>query len=252
MHTDRERTSLLPVCALVLLAVVGCTEPDRGDSSSSETAATSPSSSPSAADSGSATSAPSGMQEPGASMSDDDIRDAVESNDPTRPQTFQETLDPYWRSLNLDGDPPEVLPVRSVTLAEANDVHFECMAEQGFPSVTDQHGQQAIEFSKDQAEAMKLSQYVCYARYPLEDKYFEPYSVDQLRAIYDWNRAEVTQCLRDQGVEASSPPSFETFVERYALTGREHWTATEGLDLMTLEELCPETPPDDRLYGAGD
>ena len=58
-------------------------------------------------------------------MSDDDIRDAVESNDPTRPQTFQETLDPYWRSLNLDGDPPEVLPVRSVTLAEANDVHFE-------------------------------------------------------------------------------------------------------------------------------
>lgn len=193
-----------------------------------------------------------GATESDAAWSDAGIRAAVQANDPSRPQTFQDTLDPYWRSLNLEGEPPEVVPVRTVTLDEADDALVECMAEQGFPSVVDQHGQRGIEFSRDQAEAVKLSQYVCYARYPLEDKYYEPYSVDQLRAIYDWNRTEVTECLREQGVEASSPPSFEAFAERYALTGREHWTATEGIDLMSLEELCSETPPDGVLYGAGE
>lgn len=235
------------VAIIASLTLTGCAGDAIGDRTT-ETLATTPSAT--APEDSLTTSPTGGSAQAGTSLSDSDIRAAVQENDPSRPQNFQDTLDPYWQSLNLGGDPPEVTPVRTVTLQEANDAHFECMAEQGFPSVTDQHGQQAIEFSKDQAESMKLSQYVCYARHPLEDKYYEPYSVDQLRIIYDWNKTEVTECLRNQGVEASSPPSFEAFAERYALTGREHWTATEGVDLMSLEELCPETPPDDLLYGS--
>lgn len=241
-----KRFFMPSVVIIACLALTGCAE-DTIHERTTDTLATTPSIT--AAEDSQTASATGRSAEDGASLSDSDIQAAIQANDPSRPQSFQDTLDPYWQSLNLDGDPPVVTPVRTVTLQEANGTHFECMAEQGFPSVTDQHGQQAIEFSKDQAESMKLSQYICYARYPLEDKYYEPYSVDQLRIIYDWNKTEVTECLRNQGVEASTPPSFEAFAERYALTGREHWTATEGVDLMSLEELCPETPPDDLLYG---
>lgn len=241
-----KRLFMPSVVIIACLSLTGCAE-DANPEGATDALATSP---PITAAEDSQTASATGRSaEDGPSLSDSEIQAAVQANDPSRPQNFQDTLDPYWRSLNLDGDPPVVTPVRTVTLEEANDTHFECMAEQGFPSVTDQHGQQAIEFSEDQAESMKLSQYICYARYPLEDKYYEPYSVAQLRTIYDWNKTKVTECLRNQGVEASTPPSFEAFAERYALTGREHWTATEGVNLMSLKELCPETPPDDLLYG---
>lgn len=246
----QTRTAL----AVVLLSgLAACTGEVTGDTSNA-TVAASPTA-PTAQDASPAPASTAAPTQGDTSLSDADLRAAVEVNNPSRPHNFQDTLDPFWRSLNLEGEPPEVLPVRTVTVDEANEAYVECMAEQGFPSHVDQHGQEGIEFSMDQFEAMKLAQYVCYARYPLQDRYYEPYSVDQLRAIYDWNRTEVTQCLRDRGLEASTPPSFEAFAERYALTGREYWTATEGVDptsLMSMGELCAETPPDDLLYGDGE
>lgn len=57
---------------------------------------------------------------------------------------------------------------------------------------------------------------------------------------------------RAAGVTAPEPPCFETFVARYAATGYEHWSPYgETLDLPPDREMerCPDTPPDEVLYG---
>lgn len=183
-------------------------------------------------------------------MTDEELTEALGATR-AAPRAFEDTLDDYWESTRLPGEKPEVEPIRVVSMSEANDAYFDCMEAQGFPSQLDDYGQRGIQFSAEQHDAMKHAGYVCYASYPLDGKYYEPYSVEQLQAVYEWNITVTSDCLREQGVEPSEPPTFESFVAEYAQTGREYWTASTDTDLSAVEEPCPETPPDDVLYPPG-
>lgn len=178
------------------------------------------------------------------------------SGAPWRPTTANEALDAYWESLELPGEPPDVEVVRAVSIDEFNDIYHECMAEQGFPSTVDQFGQVGIESDLAQEDDLNRAGYVCQAQYPLDEKYYAPYTDEQLQVIYDWRVRETIPCLEQQGATVPPAPSFDVFAAEYASTGYVLWSPSTadgsifpaGADPDTARAACPDIPPDSLLY----
>lgn len=201
---------------------------------------------------------PSGTAYPDTAMTEEDLTSALDRLPHGPPRSADEALRGYWQSLRLDGDPPEVAVVRTVRPDEVDAAVQECLAEQGFASTDDGQGQVGIEFGADQHDALKLADYVCHARYPIDDLYLQPFSVEQLRTIYDWMVDETLPCMVADGVTPPQPPSFETFVARYAKMGYELWSPHQEVepppalrDRSGVLSWCPDRPPDEVLYGTG-
>ena len=175
---------------------------------------------------------------------------------PPRPTTAAEALQHSWDGLGLPGRPPDVDVVRVISPDEWEEVYYPCMEAQGFPSHTDQFGQVGIEFEREQHDDLKLAGYVCEARYPLDDKYYEPFDSQQLRLIYDWRVGTTTPCLESFGGVVPPAPSFEVFAAEYESTGYVLWspisdpglTLPEDADMDAVLAACPESPPEDVLY----
>lgn len=136
------------------------------------------------------------------------------------------------------------------------EVRLACMADQGFPSTVDEWGQEGIPFELGHEDDLARADYVCAAMYPVEEKYLRPFSLHQLRLLYDWRVEQTVPCLRADGVEVPEPPSFETFVGEYAATGYRHWSPRSTVELPPeietgpgFADWCPDTPPQDVLYG---
>ncbi|RIK14697.1 MAG: hypothetical protein DCC50_10430 [Acidobacteria bacterium] len=141
-------------------------------------------------------------------------------------------------------------------LEEYDEVRLACMAEQGFPSTVDQWEQEGIPFEVGHEDDLARANYVCTAMYPVDEKYLRPFSLHQLRLLYDWRVEQTVPCMRADGVEVPEPPSFETFVGEYAATGYRHWSPRSAVELPSeieadpgFADWCPDTPPDDVLYG---
>lgn len=190
------------------------------------------------------------------SMSQEELTRSLQQAPPGPPRSNAEALQQYWEQAGLDGEPPAVQPVRTVDTAEWNTtIQPECMAEQGFPTTEDQHGQAGISFDLSQEDDLKRATYICMAKYPLDEKYLRPYSLSQLRILYDWRVEHTIPCMKSDGVSPPEPPSFETFVAEYAATGYKHWSPHTEVEVppeaqVTLGEStwCPDTPPEDVLY----
>lgn len=188
-------------------------------------------------------------------MSEAELAAALDQVRHGPPRSAEEMLRGYWQSLRLDGDPPKVEVVRTVRPDEVDTALQACMAEQGFPSTEDGQGQVGIQFGADQQDALNVAGYVCHARYPVDDLYLQPFSVSQLRQIYDWIVDETLPCLAADGVSPPQPPSFEIYVARYAQTGHELWSPHQEAeppphvrDRTGVMSWCPDQPPDDVLY----
>ncbi len=155
----------------------------------------------------------------------------------------------YAKFLGLD-DPPEVAPVKYVTL-ETQDAHIKaCMSEQGFEP--DSEG--AYGAPTGQMTVLNTALYVCSASYPLEDKYERPYSIEQKRIIYDYFVGSLVPCLTEHGFTPPEAPSFETFLAT-AGTAEEYnpfQVALATADAETVERVaaeCPLLPPTSELFG---
>lgn len=186
-----------------------------------------------------------------AGMSDAELAAALEAAPPGPPRSNAEMLEQLWEQLRLEGEPPVVEPVRTITVEEWQVVYHDCMAELGFPSTVDQHGQQGISFDRAHEDDMGRASYTCTARYPLDEARMQPFDLAQLRLLYDWRVEETIPCIAAAGITPPEPPSFESFVARYAATGYEHWSPIGEIDMPpdAPEGWCPDTPPDEILYG---
>ena len=154
----------------------------------------------------------------------------------------------YAKFLGLD-DPPEVTPVKYVTL-ETQDAHVNaCMSEQGFePDSEGMYGAPT-----GQMTVLNTTLYVCAASYPLEDKYERPYSIEQKRIIYDYFVGSLVPCLTEHGFTPPEAPSFETFLAT-AGTAEEYlpFRVLAAADAATFERVsaeCPLMPPTEELFG---
>ncbi len=145
---------------------------------------------------------------------------------------------------------PEVDVVRHVDRTEWATVVAECLTEAGFVAWPEPNGLLATNpGGSGQDEAHAIANYVRFVQYPLEEKYTQPFSDEQLRALYLYQTTTLIKCLRDAGVEvAGTVPSNEVFKET-RFTAK-HWspypdmpTANLSSDqIYELELACPETP----------
>jgi hypothetical protein len=180
--------------------------------------------------------------------------------DRTIEQRMRAIADQAWDDLlsqHPDAERPEYRVERMITMDEWGAVIAACMNDLGFTSVKDSGdgGILSGDMHTSQAEAYDIGMYDCQARYPLDPKYSEPLTDDQLSLIYDYNVDELTPCAEALGYEIGPAPSRQQFIETY---DTEPWlplgdiiqsiAATgDGGDIQKLLEACPDVPPN--LYG---
>lgn len=178
----------------------------------------------------------------------------------TMEQRMKLIADQAWDdvlSMHPDAERPEYRVERMITMDEWGAVIAGCMNDLGFTSVKDSGdgGILSGDMNPAQSESYDVGMYDCQARYPLDPKYSEPLTDDQLSLIYDYNVNELTPCAEALGYEIGPAPSRQQFIESYetdpwipladiiqniAATG-------DGGDIEKLLEACPDVPPN--LYG---
>lgn len=140
-------------------------------------------------------------------------------------------------------NPPEVTVIRRVEPEESFALVLACMAENGFP-VDDPH----FTFPEEQYDTMLLVQYTCYARYPIDDIHFEPFSETQIEFIRDYWINEAIPCLADIGYEIEQPPSLPVVIQEWDTP--DSWWPSGAIQKLNLPrnrfdeafEKCPEWP----------
>lgn len=158
-----------------------------------------------------------------------------------------EELRDYAKLLGLN-PAPVVTPERSVSIDEQPTVFASCMRDAGYTVGED--GTYSV--PKSQTSALHVALYTCTARYPLEDRYYQPYTVEQKRIIYDYFAQELVPCLREAGYTPENPPTFETFLAT-AGTADEYnpYVYVPSLadqEMRELQKRCPAMPPNSRLW----
>ncbi len=134
-------------------------------------------------------------------------------------------------------------------------VMVSCLHDEGFPNVqltSDGEGYEASTDSVASGKALAVAEYVCSTQYPVDPKYNQPLNDIQLKKLYQYFKGPLAQCLESHGYSFSTPPSEETFIDRYPSGGG--WDpmneVLESLQDPTrsgeLNQACPHWP--DGLY----
>lgn len=141
-------------------------------------------------------------------------------------------------------DPPAVEVVRVVEPEELQPLVTQCMAEAGF--VADSSG--TYTFPEDQTASLHLNFYICYAKYPIDDRYLQPMTTDQRLYVRTYWIESAIPCLADLGYVIPQPPTEETYLaslgtpDEYIVSGELHEL---GLSQSTIDAAlaeCPEMP----------
>lgn len=157
--------------------------------------------------------------------------------------------------LGID-DPPDVVPVRSVSREEYYRVQQQCLLEQGFRTELNADGDElTVHLADGQAEGYYLADFVCGGMFPLHEAYTTGFDLDQLRVYYEWNSGPLSDCMKSAGYAVSPPPTFETFTAMFD-AGKGMWTpfddVPEELWLSTVTDVahqCELEPADKDVYG---
>lgn len=139
-------------------------------------------------------------------------------------------------------DPPEVEVVRVVHPFDFFDAYEACMIEEGWGP--DANGNYT---TTTQGEALRLSTYVCTARYPKDERYTQPFSEGQQRVIYDYFVSDLIPCLGREGHVIPEPPTWEAF--RDAIGTADEFVPYNFVTASDeLQDACPFYPPRDVLW----
>lgn len=167
--------------------------------------------------------------------------DSTTSTTPVSETTFTTTAD-FVRFIH----PDEWTVVRS-----------QCITDHGWPVTTTPDG--GIEFpdiAEDQQPEMQAAVELCEQMFPVDPRYRQPLTVEQLTFLYNWFLTESIPCLKEQGYSDFDPPSLGVFIDTYDTEG---WSPyrdlnTDQLPSMgswyALQETCPQGPPVDDLFGS--
>lgn len=161
--------------------------------------------------------------------------------------TFEEVLAGAAEMYGIE-DPPKVEPVRQITPAESMDLINECLVERGW---TMSDG--TFTYPDEQDEAFRTDSYICTASYPIRQEYLQPLDDTAWENIYDYWVAKTLPCLRGEGIEATNPPSLETFMATRSWTPDDRHVRQQVEDLVSqgkypsteyvFTTVCPVSPP---------
>lgn len=174
------------------------------------------------------------------------------------PPPSEEDLRELAEQYGLDDPPQDVEFERYISTEEYAAVMVPCLTEQGIPVRALPDGgigfdDIPLELAPLQMEAM----YRCDARFPTHPLFAEPLDNDQLRRLYGYMVEDLLPCLEEEGYATPPPPSVETFIESYSDPEAYVWSPypvedprlEQEAEWARLNEVCPQTPPLEVLYG---
>lgn len=138
-------------------------------------------------------------------------------------------------------------------------VRAECLGEEGWiVEITIDGGIRFPDVTPEQSVEMEAADERCGERFPVDPKYRQPLSQQQLEFLYMWYIEVNIPCLQAEGYTDFDAPSLDTFLEGFA-TGNV-WTPIDDIfddirlqgpnALAALYEACPAGPPVDELYSS--
>lgn len=146
-------------------------------------------------------------------------------------------------------DPPNVEMVRVIELEEWAPVQIACMNEAGFAATLTDDGE-GISWPAltdgSLIENMNLARYVCEVKYPVDPRFYDPLTNDQLRFLYAYRSGELIDCLAAAGYSVSGPPSESVFIESEGVWSPYSDIRVSEGDSGLLQRKCPQNP--DELY----
>lgn len=172
-------------------------------------------------------------------------------------QLYRDRLAQRAEFLGLDDPPTDVGFVQFIRADDYGRVHSECLRGQGFPAEETFDG--GIEFGsvpQEQLDARRAAEYRCHAQYPIHPRYYLPLSEEQIRLTYDYRVEVLAPCLHEQGFDPGEPPTWETFLATFDTQDEWFPYSVVEPDAGTvsweeINELCPQSPPSQDLYGEG-
>lgn len=143
-------------------------------------------------------------------------------------------------------NPPKVERIRWVTPEEAGAAREECLAEAGFPSsngyFTTPTGQES---------AFELAQYICFAKYPTDPKYIQPWGAEQIKAQYSYTVDVLIPCLESHGYPIENVPSEGSFIDSWTTSPFYPFSQippTSNGEMESLDVACPQIMPSTELW----
>lgn len=164
------------------------------------------------------------------------------------------SLEALAKQYELD-PAPDVQVVRRVDKTEWASTQAECLQSAGFAVMARPDG--GVD-TKDVPEAQLgkpfgLAMYTCMAQYPIDAKYYVPYTDKQLETVYKYLRGPFSECVANLGYAKPDLPSLGVFVDSYrsqdpfdpfgqiaAGISEDRWFA--------LNQTCPPEPPSSQLF----
>jgi hypothetical protein len=166
-------------------------------------------------------------------------------------QRLQRIADEAWGQLSArypDAARPDAEFVRIVTDEEWAPAIAGCMNELGFPDVEAMDDGSVVsgEVSASQRQAYDFASYECNVRYPVDPKFSEPLTNEQIDNLYAYYKDTLAPCLEDQGYQISPAPSLQTFRQTYNsgpwLPYAEVVASVTPDELQDLYDVCPDVP----------
>ncbi len=133
-----------------------------------------------------------------------------------------------------------------------------CLTDQGIPVRQLPDGGIGFEdIPQEQAVLQAEAMYRCEVRFPTHPIFLEPLDNDQLSRLYDYLVEDLAACLESEGYATSPPPTVEVFIASYLDPNVEKWSPwpvddprlQEMAEWDRLNEVCPQIPPLEVLYG---
>lgn len=151
----------------------------------------------------------------------------------------------------------DVEPIRLIHPDEWTVVMSKCISDEGWPvEVSPDGGIMFLPVPADQGAEKQAAQERCSQWYPVDPRYRQPLTDEQLEILYRWRVDVAIPCLEDRGFTGFSPPTLERYIETY-LT-QDHWAPYGDIDSQLTQrhdewyqvnEECPQTPGVAALFG---
>ena len=132
-----------------------------------------------------------------------------------------------------------------------------CITDEGWPvEVSPDGGITFLPVPPEQEEEKQAAQERCSQWYPVDPRYRQPLTDEQLEILYRWHVDVAIPCLEDRGFTGFDPPTLERYIETY-LT-QDHWAPYGDIDSQLTQrvdewyqvnEECPQTPGVAALFG---
>lgn len=141
--------------------------------------------------------------------------------------------------------------IRFIHPDEWTAIRVSCLAEEGWTVTTSPDGGVLFpDVSEEQAVEMENANDLCGERYPVDPRYHQPLTREQLTILYDWHVNTTIPCMEAEGFTGFDPPSLETFIETYEQEAWSPYTDVFAeIEQRPTGTACPELPPIDVLFG---